>query len=92
MVVSAGQPTRSSDIRACSGNEPGTLLLALAGDDPDIDRYRTESQKEWAAWSAHGYRKLYQPRSILWFGGIFVAVLALGLLAVFWLAASGRWP
>ena len=37
----------------------------------DLDPYRTESQKEWKAWADHGYRKLYQPRSMLWFGGIF---------------------
>jgi hypothetical protein len=40
-------------------------------DEPDE---RTEGQKEWADWAAHGYRKLYQPRSILWFGGIFFGV------------------
>ena len=63
--------------------------FAAEVDDDDV---RTESQKEWAAWSAHGYRKLYQPRSMLWFGSIFFALLAAGLIAVFWLAASGRWP
>jgi len=31
----------------------------------------------------HGYRKLYQPRSVLWFGGIFVALLVVFLLLVF---------
>jgi hypothetical protein len=60
--------------------------------DPDENPYRTEAQKEWAAWAAHGYRKQYQPRSMLWFGGIFFTLFAVGLLAVFWLAASGRWP
>lgn len=60
--------------------------------DPDDNPYRTETQKGWAAWSAHGYRKQYQPRSMLWFGGIFCTLFAVGLLAVFWLAASGRWP
>ena len=58
----------------------------------DLDPYRTESQKEWKAWADHGYRKLYQPRSMLWFGGIFTALLAAGLIVVFWLAASGRLP
>ena len=54
---------------------------------------RTEAQKEWADWAAHGYRKLYQPRSMLWFGGIFfLALFAVGLLVVFWLAGSGRRP
>jgi hypothetical protein len=60
--------------------------------DPDVDRYRSESQKQWADWAAHGYRKLYQPRSMLWFGGIFVTLLILGLGTVFWLAAHGRLP
>ena len=58
-------------------------------DDEDV---RTESQKEWANWSAHGYRKLYQPRSVLWFGGIFFTLFAAGLAAVFWLAVTGRLP
>ena len=49
-------------------------------DDEDV---RTESQKEWANWAAHGYRKLYQPRSMLWFGGIFFGLFTVGLLVVF---------
>ena len=61
--------------------------------NPD-DEYaaKTDAQKEWADWSAHGYRKLYQPRSMLWFGGVLVLVLIALLLAVFWLAANGRLP
>ena len=54
----------------------------------DDDDVRTESQKEWANWAAHGYRKLYQPRSMLWFGGIFCALFIALLLVVF----TGRWP
>ena len=57
-------------------------------DDPDDGR--TEAQKEWAAWAAHGYRKMYQPRSMLWAGGVFIAFLVAGLAAVFYLAANGR--
>jgi hypothetical protein len=30
-------------------------------EDDDLDDVRTESQKEWADWAAHGYRKRYQP-------------------------------
>jgi len=56
------------------------LEYGLAVDDEDV---RTESQREWANWSAHGYRKLYQPRSILWLGGIFCALLIALLLLVF---------
>jgi len=59
-------------------------------EESDLDR--TEAQREWADWAAHGYRKLYQPRSVLWLGGIFLALFAAGLLIVFWLASSGRWP
>jgi len=58
----------------------------------DEDDVRTESQKEWANWAAHGYRKLYQPRSMLWFGGIFCTLLIVGLLVIFWLAAHGGVP
>jgi hypothetical protein len=54
-------------------------------DDP-----RTRAQKEWANWAAHGYRKLYQPRSVRRFGLLFSVVLAGVLLTIFWLAAHGR--
>jgi hypothetical protein len=50
----------------------------------------TEAQKEWADWAAHGYRKLYQPRSVRRFGLAFSLVLAGLLLTIFWLAAHGR--
>jgi hypothetical protein len=60
--------------------------------DEDLDRYRTETQKEWAAWAAHGYRKLYQPRSIQRFGLVFTLLLSLLILTVFWLAAPRRLP
>jgi hypothetical protein len=56
------------------------LEYLLVVDDRDV---RTESQKEWANWAAHGYRKLYQPRSMLWLGGIFTALLVASLLLVF---------
>jgi hypothetical protein len=49
----------------------------------DDDDGRTEAQKEWADWAAHGYGKRYQPRSMLWFGGIFSAVMIGFLLVVF---------
>ena len=55
----------------------------------DDDR-RTRAQKEWANWAAHGYRKLYQPRSVRRFGLVFSVVLAGVLLTIFWLAAHGR--
>ena len=51
---------------------------------------RTEAQKEWANWATHGYRKLYQPRSVRRFGLVFSLVLAGLLLTIFWLAAHGR--
>jgi hypothetical protein len=57
----------------------------------DGDR-RTEAQKEWANWAAHGYRKLYQPRSVRRFGLVFSLVLAGILLTIFWLAAHARFP
>ena len=61
-------------------------------DDDDLDPYRTDSQRQWNEWAKHGYRKRYQPRSMLWFGLIFFTVFGVGLLVIFWLAASGRWP
>jgi hypothetical protein len=59
-------------------------------DEPDSDR--TEAQREWADWAAHGYRKLYQPRSMLLWGGLFLVLFGAALVIVFSLAASGRWP
>jgi hypothetical protein len=58
----------------------------------DLDRYQTETQKEWAAWAAHGYRKLYQPRSIRRFGLVFTVAMALLIMSVFWLGIHGRLP
>ncbi len=52
------------------------------------DHVRTESQKEWANWAAHGYSKRYQPPSMLWFSGIFCVLLIAFLLVVF----TGRFP
>jgi hypothetical protein len=60
-------------------------------DDDDLDDVRTESQKEWADWAAHGYRKRYEPRSMLWFGGVFFTVFIVFLLTIFWLTSTGRW-
>ena len=60
-------------------------------DDDELDDVRTESQQEWSRWAAHGYRKRDQPRSVLWFGGIFCALFIAFLLTVFWLAGTGRW-
>ena len=59
--------------------------------EPDDD-VRTERQREWANWAAHGYRKLYQPRSVRRFGLVFSVVLAALLLTVFWFAAHGGLP
>jgi hypothetical protein len=58
------------------------------GPDPgDEDDYRTETQKEWAAWAASGYRKWRQPRSMLIAGGIFFVLFIALLLTVFLVAA-----
>ena len=58
----------------------------------DDDSYLTRSQREWRDWSAHGYRKLYQPRSVLWLGGVSIALLIAGLVTIFVLAAHGKLP
>jgi hypothetical protein len=60
--------------------------------DPERDDGRTESQKEWADWAAHGYKKLYQPRSIRRFGALFTVLFAAVLVTISWLAAHGRIP
>jgi hypothetical protein len=58
----------------------------------DRDDGRTEAQREWAAWAAHGYRKLYQPRSVLLYGGLFLLVFGIAFVTLVWLAANGRLP
>jgi len=60
--------------------------------DPSDDDRRTESQREWANWAAHGYRKQYQPRSVLRIGLVWSVLLATLLLAVFWFAFHGGLP
>jgi hypothetical protein len=53
---------------------------------PEDESGRTETQKEWAAWAAHGYRKMYMPRSMRLFGLWAFLLVALMLLAVVWFA------
>jgi hypothetical protein len=57
-----------------------------------VDDHGTESQKEWANWAAHGYGKLYQPRSVRRFGLVFTVVCVSLLLTVFWFVAHGGLP
>ena len=47
---------------------------------------RTESGREWADWSAHGYRKMYQPRSVLRASAIGVVVVLIVIGALLWAA------
>jgi hypothetical protein len=53
---------------------------------PEDESGRTEAQQEWAAWAAHGYRKMYMPRSMRLFGLSVFLLVALMLLAVLWFA------
>jgi hypothetical protein len=62
---------------------------AMDDDRPDS---RTDAQREWADWAAHGYAKRYQPRSMLWLGGVFLVVFGVALVAVVWLIANDHWP
>jgi hypothetical protein len=61
-------------------------------DPSDDDRHLTESQRQWRDWAAHGYRKRYQPTSMLWFGGVFVVFLIVGLVTVVYVSAHGNLP
>jgi hypothetical protein len=56
---------------------------------PVDDRYKTETQKEWSGWAAHGYRKRYQPRSILRLGAVWTILFVAFLLAVILWATRG---
>jgi hypothetical protein len=60
--------------------------------DDREDDVRTDAQKAWDAWAAHGCRKLYQPGSVRRAGLAFFTLFGLGLLLLFWAVASGRWP
>jgi hypothetical protein len=42
--------------------------------------------------AAHGYRKLYQPRSIRRFGLVFTVLLSLLIVTEFWLGIHGHLP
>jgi hypothetical protein len=67
--------------------------LDVLGSPPDADDdVRTESQKEWADWAEHGYRKRYQPRSMLAAGGVAIVVLIAALITLTWLVGHGRVP
>jgi hypothetical protein len=48
-----------------------------------------DRRREWAAWAASGYRKLYQPRSIRRFGAIFTVLFSAFLIAVVLWATRG---
>ena len=56
------------------------------GAEPDADDLRTESEREWANWSAHGYRKMYQPKSVLRanFAGVVILLAVIG--GLLWIA------
>jgi hypothetical protein len=54
-----------------------------------VGKDEEERRREWAVWAASGYRKAYQPRSILRFGAIFTVVFSALLLAVILWATRG---
>jgi hypothetical protein len=56
-----------------------------SGDNYDEE----ERRREWAAWAESGYRKAYQPRSVLRFGAIFTVLFVALLLAVIFWATRG---
>jgi hypothetical protein len=84
---------RRSRFSLASTAAPRTWLStenAMTGnEDEDV---RTDHQKEWARWAASGYRKRYQPLSVLRIGLVLTLTLFIGLVILFWLAASGRLP
>jgi hypothetical protein len=50
---------------------------------PESDETMTESQREWATWSASGYRKAFQPRSVLrieFFVALLLVAIVVGLI------------
>jgi hypothetical protein len=58
----------------------------------DEERRRAKRQQEWARWAASGYRKRFQPRSVLRIGLIWSFLLVAFLATVVVLAARGDWP
>ena len=65
----------------------------MAGSGPSDDaRSLTDAQGQWRDWPARGYRKLDQPTSMLWLGGVFLAIAIAGLVSLFSLAAHGQLP
>jgi hypothetical protein len=51
----------------------------MSGDDT-----RTDNQREWADWSAGGYRKFNQPRSVLRIAALGSLFLIACVLALLW--------
>ena len=60
---------------------PQGMIRAVSDDDT-----RTDDQREWADWSAQGYRKFNQPRSVLRIESVAVVLVIGVLLALIWLA------
>lgn len=59
----------------------------LGGSDSSgDDSTRTESQREWATWSDSGYRKVFQPRSVLRVEFFVVVLLVAVVIGLIWAA------
>ena len=58
------------------------MIRAVSDDDT-----RTDGQREWADWSAQGYRKFNQPRSVLRIESVVALLVVVVVLAVIWAAA-----
>jgi hypothetical protein len=61
-------------------------------DAPNDDRALSERQRQWRDWSAHGYKKRFQPTSMLWFGGVSVLLLIVGLVTLVYVAGRAGLP
>jgi hypothetical protein len=48
------------------------------------DDTRSDNQREWADWSAGGYRKFNQPRSVLRIAALGSVLLIAWVLALLW--------
>ena len=58
-------------------------MLSRMNGPERMDDERDEDRREWATWSASGYRKAFQPRSVLrieFFVALMLVAIVIGLI------------
>lgn len=72
------RPTATEPTRAPLGGDPAVAMR--------IGARRDEDRREWAIWSASGYRKAFQPRSVRRVEFFFALLLVAIVIGLIWAA------